>query len=212
METSDFDRLIQQKLSEPNPLHKQEMELAKPAIWNAITTKKKAIWIPLAAAAAVILCVLLLPVYYYQNLKKDYAKNLEQLKIELNQNIRAEKNLVTAIELNEKQQLCSEIDKLKNELNALKKNQIVKNSTPIPVQTKIVREIVYLKDTVYLDSRTTETVTQQLAQEKPLQKPIDPTESGNDVSELIYPDYKPSKTAVKQNQSPLKIIINPFKN
>ena len=212
METSDFDKLIQQKLNEPNPLHKQEMELAKPTIWFAITTKKKAIWIPWAAAAAVIICVLLLPVYYYQHLKKDYANSLQQLKIELNQNIRAEKNLVTAIELNEKEQLCSEIDKLKNELNALKKNQIVNNSTPLPIQTKIVEEIVYLRDTVYLDSRTTDPVTQQLANETTFQKPIEPTENGNEVSELIYPDYKPSKTAAKQDQSPLKIIINPFKN
>lgn len=213
METSEFDKIIQEKLSKKNSVHRSEMERAKPKVWAAVSTNKrnKATWIPWMAAAAILLCVLLLPAYYYRNLEKTYSSNLEQLKIEINHKIIQQKNQVSAIELNEKIQLCSEIDLLKNELNTLKKNQITRATIPT-IQTKVINEIVYLRDTIYLKSKAPAKIKEQLAGETTT-KQLDETKvNNNEVSELIYPDYKPSKTVIKQDQALLKIIINPFKN
>jgi hypothetical protein len=59
METSDFDKILRDKLSENHGLHQREMETAKPFVWSAVYNeigrKKTLTWYHLAAAVLLLM-------------------------------------------------------------------------------------------------------------------------------------------------------------
>jgi TolA-binding protein len=154
METSDFDKILRDKLSENHGLHQREMETAKPFVWSAVYNeigrKKTLTWYHLAAAVLLLMITFSVTLVHVQ---KGHQNEISQLSQKVDQ---LEKSLLSQAEL--LQLKDAQLTSMKNELeNVEMRFAGIDQQTPIsPKET-----LVYRTDTVIVKQVEYVTVVEQ---------------------------------------------------
>jgi len=140
MEPADFDKIIQEKLSENNESHAHDIESSKPFVWSAVqrqTGKQHTLkWYHLAAA--VVLMVISFG-FVLNDVQKSYSSKIEDLSDRIEG---LQENYLTQEEQIKVKN--SEFASLGNELKVVEKQLVTLKNQPG------VETIIYQTDTVYI--------------------------------------------------------------
>lgn len=210
METSDFDKIFQEKVKQADGVYATEAERSKPHVWAAVEKELEAPtvivkWYYLAAAVLLILLGTSSLFFFSQQQHnqelKRFSKQLESIKLQYqkqDQNLQAKNEELNCLQL---------------ELKLLEQ-ELIQQETVDRVEASPI--YVYHKDTVYikeleiinqnLSPYTTETDTVISAKESLVDLPSQ-NKSTNQSNELIYPKFNSSIKSKESNMS-LKIKLN----
>jgi len=140
MEPADFDKIIQEKLSENNESHAHDIESSKPFVWSAVqrqTGNRHALrWYHLAAA--IVLMVISFG-FVLNNVQKSYSSKIDVLSERIEG---LQGNYLTQEEQIKVKN--SEFASLGNELKVVEKQLVTLKNQPR------VETIIYQTDTVYI--------------------------------------------------------------
>jgi len=187
MEPVEFDRIIQNKLSEGNDLHEREMEKAKPFIWaaiqNKIGRKRSLTWIHLAAAVTLLMISFTFVIYRIQN---GHQSEINALSNKIDQ---LQGSYLTQEDLLGKKD--SQVEALRDDL------QHVELQLSNLQQKKPQKEtIIYRTDTVYLKQVEYITTVSDPVKPDRILETVDLPEKTeitnvelNDTDGTIYPSY-----------------------
>ena len=154
MESSEFDKTIQQKLNGNNSLHQKSILDSKANIWANVqpkSTTKTVIFPWYYSAVAALLLLFGCSILFYK-MNQNYRNDLHVLSAQIHQ-LNNRPNQVEILEVKNKEldQLCAELEK---------KAQVTKNTIPKASEIIIQRQIVHRIDTVFL--KQTEYIVQNL--------------------------------------------------
>ncbi len=203
MEPAEFDKIIQEKLSENNELHAHDIESSKPFVWSAVqrqTGKRPALrWYHLAAA--VVLMVISFA-FVLNNVQKSYSSKVDLLseRIEgLQENYHTQEEQIKVKN--------REMASLGNELRDVEKQLVTLKNQPD------VETIIYQTDTVYIKQVEYVTVVKhEPAVNVEVVKSVETEmlpEIKTQTEKVIYPSYS---YASKNKTETLKLKFGTFAN